>query len=50
MMIKVKKLKIPWYYSNHKILATKKIKKIFQDRKKEEKEILIDLYFNKEID
>lgn len=48
-MTKAKKLKISWNCLKNKILAIIKVKKKSQDYKKEEKKVLIDIYFNKKV-
>lgn len=47
MITKATKLEIPENCLKSKILAIRKAKKIFQDEKKREKKVLVDIYFNK---
>lgn len=42
-------MKISWNCLKNKILAIIKAKKKSQDYKKEEKKVLIDIYFNKRV-
>lgn len=49
MMKEVKMFKISWDCLKGKILVIKKAKKIYQDKKKKDREVLIDICFNKKI-
>lgn len=47
MMMEAKKSKILWDCLKSKILAIKKAKKISQDKKDREREVLVGICFNK---